>query len=406
MSRPFRLLPVCLVVATTLGLPACDKVPLLAPTNTTIRLTTNVSVVPVNGEAEITAIVIESAGTPVQNGTVVTFSSSLGTTDPREARTTNGQATVRYLSGGQSGKASIGAFSGGAKAENLEILVGGAGAGAVSLRATSTVVPTTGGTVSLIATVQDTGGNPLRGAQVSFTATAGQISQSTVITDSAGEARTDLTTTRESTVTARVAGGSDAAKADLKIEARDAPVLDFSAGGKSAGQPVTWEAGIPVSFTLAPKATGNAIRSAVIDFGDGSTQTLGSVLTATTVVHTYARTGAYSASVRATDVLDFSATTTLGLTIIEKRTIAVTISPPSIVLGVASFTVTATAPAGDGLPTVIVTRYDWDFGDGTGTTTTGPTVSHRYNSGSAYTVRVTVFSAQGHTGNGETVVRP
>ena len=77
-------------------------------------------------------MVIESAGTPVQNGTVVTFTSSLGTVEPREARTSNGQVTVRYLSGSQSGTAKVGAFSGGSKSEDLQILVGSAAAGAVT----------------------------------------------------------------------------------------------------------------------------------------------------------------------------------------------------------------------------------------------------------------------------------
>ena len=42
---------------------------------------------------------------------------------------------MRYIAGAQSGTAKIGAFSGGSKSEDLEILVGAAAAGAVSIRA-------------------------------------------------------------------------------------------------------------------------------------------------------------------------------------------------------------------------------------------------------------------------------
>ena len=131
-------------------LTGCDKVPLLAPTNTTIRLNVGLGVLPIAGSTEITAIVIESAGTPVQNGTVVTFTSTLGTTEPREARTTNGQATVRYVAGSQSGTAKVGAFSGGSKSDLVDILVGAAAAGAVALRASTPFVPATGGSTDFL----------------------------------------------------------------------------------------------------------------------------------------------------------------------------------------------------------------------------------------------------------------
>ena len=142
-------------------------------------------------------MVIESSGTPVQNGTVVTFTSSLGSIEPRNAQTDNGQVTVTFNSGSQSGTATIGAFSGGAQAEALEILVGAAAAGAVSIRANPAIVPSTGGTTDIVATVVDTGGNPLRGAPVTFSTTFGQLSQANSISDLNGEARTQLTTTTD-----------------------------------------------------------------------------------------------------------------------------------------------------------------------------------------------------------------
>src|SRR5689334_9459691 len=92
---------------------ACDKVPLTAPTGSTVTLFSNTTIVPVNGTAEITATVIEAGGTQVQNGTLVTFTTTIGQLDPAEARTRDGKVTVRLVAGSRSGRAVVRAFSGG-----------------------------------------------------------------------------------------------------------------------------------------------------------------------------------------------------------------------------------------------------------------------------------------------------
>ena len=56
----------------------CDKVPLLAPSGSAITLTTPVTALPINGSADIVAQVIEPAGTPPQRGTLVSFTTTLG----------------------------------------------------------------------------------------------------------------------------------------------------------------------------------------------------------------------------------------------------------------------------------------------------------------------------------------
>src|SRR6185436_4206286 len=103
----------------------CDKVPLLAPTGTVITLFASTTNVPLNGSVEIVASVIENgttstpgtgtggtgststsgAGTPVQNGTLVSFTTTIGRIEPSEARTKNGEVRVRLLTTGTSGAA-------------------------------------------------------------------------------------------------------------------------------------------------------------------------------------------------------------------------------------------------------------------------------------------------------------
>ncbi len=387
------------ILVAALAASACDKVPLLAPTNTTIRLVSSVGVLPLSGSTEITAVVIESAGTPVQNGTVITFTSSLGNVEPRESRTQNGQVTVRYTAGSQSGKAAISAFSGGAKSDNLEILVGAAAAGAVSLRATQTTVPTIGGIATLIATVVDTGGNPLRNTPVTFSTTAGSLSQSTSISNDAGEASTDLTTNVDATVTAQVGSGTAAVKAELKISAKDLPVVTIAiVGGASAN---STEVGIPTIFSLKQEntATSSAIRSVTLDFGDGNSRQLGALSGTTTVSYQYNRTGFFNVTATATDALGQVGVSTLAVQVTDRFAIPINVTQ-SVVAGVATFSATATPRTGTS-----ITTYDWDFGDNSGSTTTGSITSHRYRSTGNYKVRVWVRATNGDTGYTEFDVR-
>ena len=88
-----------IVLALIVLVSACDKSPLLAPTQSFITLVASRLVLPINGEAEIIATVIEQSGTAAQNGTLVTFTTTLGTIEPREARTNGGQVRVRLLAG-------------------------------------------------------------------------------------------------------------------------------------------------------------------------------------------------------------------------------------------------------------------------------------------------------------------
>src|SRR5918993_1672806 len=95
---------------------ACDKAQLLAPTQSTIALSAPTRVLPSNGTTPITAYVLEQAGTPVQNGTTVRFTTSLGRVEPTEVETRNGVAVTTFLAGDASCVAEIRAVSGAAGA--------------------------------------------------------------------------------------------------------------------------------------------------------------------------------------------------------------------------------------------------------------------------------------------------
>lgn len=93
---------------------ACDSTPLVAPVGSTISIFSTATSLAPGGTAEISALVIEEAGTPVHDGTVVRFSATLGTVNPVETETRDGVAVTTFTAGSTAGTAQIAATSGGA----------------------------------------------------------------------------------------------------------------------------------------------------------------------------------------------------------------------------------------------------------------------------------------------------
>ncbi|MCC7127115.1 MAG: Ig-like domain-containing protein [Acidobacteria bacterium] len=338
----------------------------------------------------------------MQNGTVVTFTSSFGVIEPTEARTEGGKATVRFVASTQSGTARIGAFSGAARAEVLEVLVGGAAASNIVLRADPQTVPASGGTADIIATVVDEAGNPLQGVIVSFSANAGQLSAGQATTNANGEARVTLTAPRTTTVTARA--GSQTATIE---------VTAATPGITITGPTTAIEAGISANFTLAPVtgSTGNSVRSVLINWGDGTTTQLGAILGSTIVPHTYARAGSYTIHAATTDTQGIPGELTLPVNVTEPAGIGVTLTatpnPVSVSNALQQGLVEFTASAGalGGGTTASIQGYWWDFGDGGGTFTTGGATNHRYTAPGNYNATVTVRSTAGHEGVAQRSIR-
>ena len=307
---------------------------LVSPTGSTITLTVNKTSVPISGTAEVTAAVIESAGTPVQNGTVVTFTSSFGVIEPREARTEGGTARVTFT-GTQSGTAKIGAFSGGAKTTaELEVKVGAAAA--ESLKPRRAALGSTGRRI-----LPDHGerhrrsGSPCPTCRSCLPRATERLAPVRLTTDGNGDARTTLTTTRESKVIATVA----AKTGEITVTVVNAPTVAISCPAASTVVP----AGVPVTCTITPTAVtgGSAISNVTVMWGDGTgEQPLGNVTGATTVSHTYQSPGSYTATASATDQNGQRGTG--SATIVVTRTtpvITITITTTGTVNTPVSFTV-------------------------------------------------------------------
>jgi hypothetical protein len=406
-------------------LSACDKVPLLAPGGTVISLFATSNTVPLNGEIEIVATAIENgttastpttttpgtgttpttptstsstgAGTPVQNGTVITFTTTLGRIEPTEARTQNGQVRVRFISSGQSGTATITAFSGGASGKLENLRVGTAAVERVLLSATPQVLPPGGGTTEIAARVEDVSGAGISGVPVTFTADQGQLAAGSATTDSSGVAKTTLTATRNSVVTANVAGKT--ATVNVNLNPRTGVTISGPTASIAAGTPVTFTVGV---------GTNANIRDVSVDFGDGARSSLGALSASTPVQHTYQEAGSYRAAATATEASGFTETVATFVTILPAQ-------PPSVIIQASNNNpsvgevVIFTAVVSGATSTIL--SYEWNFGAGaipatiTGTSNRA-TATYATTGTKIITVRVT--QATGPSGEQSTaiVVKP
>lgn len=401
-----------LIAACTMVLVvACDRVPLTSPTGSTISITIDKNILPVNGQATVKAVVTEVSGTPVHNGTMVTFQPSIGRTEPLEAPTVNGIATVTFLAGSVSGNGVIHAFSGGARtgsgnssAGGVEVKIGAAAAGSVSLQVVPPSVGQNGGSVTVTALVLDSSNNPMAGVPVLFSTDVGTLSNANVITDSNGYAVTNLATTRQAKVTARV---GSATPAEFTVGISSAPTVTITS---SPSSPI---AGQPVAFTITPSTSANAspLQSVTVDFGDGQSASLGGITGPTGVTHTYSNAGGYTITARATDINGSVGISSTAIVVGYPAlpTVSLTVNPnpiPAADNGVAVITVTATASTSTGaapLRSVVVKKADGTvIYSGTG----GGSFTYQFQpAGSGATpITATATDANGNTATTTTVV--
>jgi hypothetical protein len=375
---------------------ACSSSPLFAPTGTTITLFSNSQIVALNGSAQITASVLETGGNAVQDGTTVTFASSLGTMSPTDATTHGGKATSTLFAGSSSGTAEINAYSGANSAKTtLKIVIGAAAVNTIVLNANPSTVSVLGGTSTITALVLDTNNNPLPTTPVTFSTDQGTVSPIVAVSDANGSARTTLTTTQAANVT--VTAGTK--KESIKIGTVGLPAITIT-------PPASPSASVVTNFSITIKAGVGAppIQQVTVDFRDGSRpESLGQVSDGTvTVPHIYVSPGFFTIRVTATDASGQSTFVELPIQVFPAVPFNISITAPSARVGIP---VTLTATPASGSPAVL--SYTWNFGDGPPQTTTSPSVTHIYLAvppGNIFTVTVSAVGADGRTGNGSTII--
>jgi hypothetical protein len=384
-----------LSVMLALSFAGCDKVPLLAPTNSTVTLTTASVFVPTGGSTEVTAFVAEKSGTPVQNGTSVRFSTNLGRVDPIDAQTKNGYAVATFLAGDASGVADVRATSGAtgtggtttgdttttSSSNVVRITVGAAASETVVLNASPSSVPAGGGTVTLIASVLDINGNRLRNVPINFSTDAGTLSATVATTDANGEARVELTTNRETNVTARAGAKS----ATLKILVNNPATIAITANPSS----VPPGGGTVALTALVLDSSGNRLANVPVNFS--TTAGTLSATQATTDSNGEARVQLTTSENTTVTARAGTASGTLQITL--SGAITLTVSPNS---GTTSTTFNFTVTPAQGAINVEVS-----FGDNTdinlGPITTPSNITHRYGTTGTFVIRATQTNTGGTT---------
>jgi hypothetical protein len=423
--------PVRLVLFTLAVVPmvACERVPLLAPSGSTLTLTSPTTALPVNGTAPIGVQVIEPSGTPPHSGTHITFTTTLGTLFPTEAETdSSGQAIVQFRAGTASGTATISAISGGASVAAtgvLKILVGTAAVGKVVINASPSLVPSLGGSSTITTQVYDVNGNVLAAAPVSFSTTAGVLSSTLAVTDANGAAQVVLNTSTQAVVTASVGstapvtppatgGGGGAAtpttpsatgtaSASVTVGIAGSPTLTITppATPPSAGLPGVFQFAV-----TAAAANASTVRSVKVDWGDGQTQDLGAITGTVSVAHTYRSAGTFPITAIVTD--SFGNSVTVSTTVIVNPTaLTLTITPPATTPSAglpAIFQIgIGTLPAGDQIRNVHIDWGDTKSQD-LGSISASTNVSHVYVTANTYTVTGTLTDTAGNSISNSTTV--
>jgi PKD repeat protein len=151
------------------------------------------------------------------------------------------------------------------------------------------------------------------------------------------------------------------------------------------------QATFDASGSSSPGAT---ITSYEWEFGDGTTAT------GQSVSHSYDTMGNYEVALTVTDEFGETDSTTTLITLerSEGPTASFTVSPETVMLNEQ-----ATFDASDSSsPGASITSYEWEFGDGT--TATGQSASHTYDTMGEYEVTLTVTDDIGETASTTTTI--
>jgi len=211
---------------------SCGQAILTAPNGSSMQIFVNPEFIAADGDtAVVSVLVIEPAGTPVPDGTVVQFFTNLGKIQ-EQGKTNDGVARVNLISDARSGTATVTAVSGVSGEGSTKTASVVIGAPRVEQVRTQAIDPTIDlrlgkSTASIRATVLDDKGNPIPGIIVRFTvtnspATDRLLDGSDVTSNNNGDAvnrvQTSRTTAGTITIKVEVLAPFSGTAADITIQ--------------------------------------------------------------------------------------------------------------------------------------------------------------------------------------------
>lgn len=379
---------------------SCKKVPFYAGEGATLTISADHTQLKTGGDrTTLTVMGFDDKGQALHDHTRVVFSATLGTVSPIDVELMAGCGVVEFISGNRNGVAEIRGRSGNIKAEPdpLQITIGAAALGSISLSANPSRFEPGGGRSRIRAYAFDDAGNLLSGIALVLSSTSGYFENALplYITNTEGMVEDFLVLTETATV--KVESGEKKAEAEITVDTEaenQLPQSDFSFSPSSPAR------GETVNFNgeLSSDPDG-AIVSWQWDFGDGH---IGSGLRTT---HSFIWVG------------ESNRTFTVILKVTDNRG-GVSVSGKSITIEIeaenqrpnADFTYSPSVPQkGEHIyfngslssdPDGAISSWQWDFGDGR--RARGKTVSHIYNwdqqDDRTFTVTLTVTDDNGAQG--------
>ncbi len=293
-SSPWRrtlpLLPFLICAA----LLACDSADPVAPEGTLLTITANPARIASDSTSQIRVIARKPNGTPVNPGTLIRLGTTIGRIDPSVQTDDSGEAIGTLSGNGEFGMATVTASAGSSEAVTVDVQVG-LPAGTISVQATPSTVPETGGTVNLLAIVRDDQGQALENASVNFRtetgslASGGQLLLTAAdgsVTDTLDIQASDLDVLQGDTfqVEAEVGSGGGLVTATDVVAIQRLPTASFTFGTQN----------LTVVFT--DTSEGNPTRWQW-NFGDGNTSVLQNPS------HQYSDAGTYTVTLTASNSL-------------------------------------------------------------------------------------------------------
>jgi hypothetical protein len=321
----YRAVAYLLFLVPMLAAVGCDKASPVAPSGSILAVSANPTRIALNGSSTITIIGRKPDGNPLNPGTEVHLSASLGTIPSIVTTDGSGTATATFQSNGRLGTARISAAIGTTPAvpmgtdtttqpstptsASIDVQVG-AVTTTIILQPTPTTLPATGGNVSLLAVLRDDSGQPIANQGVNFTSDLGTLNSrgNTVMTNASGVARDTLRLTAQDlanntssvTVTVHATGAAGAAvtqTSTIRIQG-DRPVASFTYQKGSAPQEVKF----------IDTSTGPGVLIYSWNFGDNTSSSESDPL------HPYAAPGMYTVTLTVTSG-GFSSTASAQITV-------------------------------------------------------------------------------------------
>jgi adhesin/invasin len=385
-----------------------------------INLTATPSTITANGSDQsiIIATVEDAYGNKMSPGVTVSWNTSEGSLSSSTTVTdAAGKARVTLTSGTAMGLANVtGTAAAGSSSTSVQFVADVASARVIALSGSPTTIRANGSDIStFVATVEDSGGNPMpAGVTVSWSTTRGNLASGSTVTDGRGKATVTLTGTvaGAATVTASAAKGSASAGATLIADVSTSRVIGVTAS------PTSIVANGSATSTLTATVTdahGNVIPAGV---SVSWSTNLGSVSSGTTVTDaagktsvTLRGTAAGTATVQAAAIAGASSVNVaLTADAATARVVGVTATPNVILANnAATSTLVATVRDANGNTMGAGVTVNWSTSSGTlssGSSATNASgqASVTLRGGIAGSATITAAAVQGSASTSVTLV--